>query len=217
MYRQPSVSPIYEKHRLLPPTTTYRCYPTTYWYSMSRYWNSWANAWASATSSAGLVADVVIAGYYTRGYTVAQIDRKGLYYDLSPLPPGKTILSATMHVHLYRTKYANGSLVSIADSVQFIDFPTYSWPPVNTDYAKIRVLTDIAFEQYIPLTGPSPFDLDFPLPQHTLNTMQGKPRLALAYVSKRDHTNSFPGTGRVFSCAAYRYTFPTYVDVTVQS
>jgi hypothetical protein len=198
-----------------PGTQWFVCYPTQNWYLFVNSAPTWIDCHDSLTGGVSIPTYGSQTGFYW--WDKANIYRSGIYFDLSPLPQGKLILSANLVANFsHHWKYADGGLIWVPNDQILLDFPNHSWPPVPEDYGKIRTLTDeiIRWNSEIP-----PYEeiVTVPLPQHTINTMQGMPRLAIAEVCSADHEGPAGTVRSTFGCNTYKqyaeYTAYLYVEV----
>jgi hypothetical protein len=198
-----------------PGTQWFTCYPTEYWYNFVVEAPVWIDAHDALTGGVGPSDVGTQTGIYW--YNGARIYRSAMYFDLSPLPSGKLILSANLNaMFLHRWKFGDGACAWLPNDQILLDFPNHSWPPAPEDYGKIRTLTE-EIVRFNSETVPYEETLSIPLPQHTINTMQGMPRLAIAEVCSADHEGPAGTPRTTFGCNTYRgfsnYIANLYVEV----
>jgi len=202
-----------------PPTQWITCYPTQYWYRFGKSGPTWEEVHDSPTGDVGLLCNFLGCGSQTGWiwYKNPLLYRSALFFDLSPLPQGKLILSANLNAHfLHNWKFGDGGCTLIPNSHILLDFPTCSWPPSGVDYGKFLTLTDEII-RWDSATSPFEETTTVPLPQHTINTMQGMPRLAIAEMCSADHDGPGGTYRTVYGCNTQKdsggYVATLYVEV----
>lgn len=177
--------------------------------------DKWLDARESPTGSADMVNYGTQSGFHW--YTDPVIMRSAIYFSLSSIPAGATIIAAKLIARVYSWKYGDSGMQWLPADHILLDFPTHSWPIASSDYGKIHLLTDEIIRWHYATPGWSRYET-IQLPQHTIDMMNEQPRLAIAEKCSVDHDNVGARSARIFGARTYTESagYHAYLQVQVQ-